>query len=497
MDTEKTWICPRCGTVNPDEYEVCYHCGNIVPREVWEAAAKKQEPPQPEPEQAVRAAPPQKAGRQGTAAGKRKGKKAVLVAACAAAVLLAAVFAIGEAAHIRANAFAAEDDYASAIEAAALDFFHSDFKEEQLVKRGRDLVWDGEFDSAIACLEQFPENEEAIKYLDEAIRGRDFQRLSKAREIIKGQEENRYREAEEILDSITHPDVDPTEYLNWAYIGEARDCLNDRGGSLGDARQLLEKVTERPDIEQALEVLDLMEQGEYIHAARLAAELQNNARYVDDGFTRSQWERIVVDRADAKASTPEEFLQYIGARNAFAAATDFTPESGSVPIASVSNLSAEYVSFGFTVTAGELARCGSSRDGKILIIWEIQNYDAKTTEYMIDGVAMNALPVERFPEKLEDVGIIVCIGVRGEKEGWYNKTQGNEIIGTIDAVCEKGSVSARYGMSGSTIYSSGPYGGPACPNSISWSNNSTVFGGLPTEELCAAVYSAIRRGLNS
>lgn len=489
MDREKTWICPKCGTVNPDEYEVCYNCGNIVLHENRE----KQKSMPPEPGKTAPAAPQRSSVRKAPT-GKRGPKKAIIAVASVLLVLLVVLFAVGEVSHTKAKAFAEEDDYASAIAAAKMDIFHGDFREKQLVERGIELFKQDKFDSAIACLEQFPENETAAKYLDDAIYGRDFESLEEARDILDGDDDNKYSKAAAALETITHPDIDTSEYFNWAYIGLARESLED-AAALNDVRTQLEKVTGRQDIEQALEVIGYMERGDYISAARLAAATPSEAKHYDDGIDAWRWERAILDRIGSY-STPEELLQYAGCENAFVEDVDFTQTSGTIEIARVVNQSLDYLGSCLVVSAEDLARCGNDRNGKILVVWEVRNYDEKITEYMIDGVAMQALPEDRFPTCLEEVGVVVRIGVSGEKEGWYNVTENGVLVGSIDAVRERGSVSAKCGFNGSSLYSSGTYWGPTCPNTISRYTYETEFGGLPMNELSVAAYTAIRKAIN-
>ena len=145
------------------------------------------------------------------------------------------------------------------------------------------------------------------------------------------------------------------------------------------------------------------------------------------------------------------------------------------------------------MTIEDLNRCGSSEDGKIIVLWEIHKYDTDEVVYYIDWDIMGQIPKELYPESLEEVGRSVRIVCGGEKEGWYNLKSG----GSADAVREYSTVYAVRGYNGGSFYSSPKVWGPTCPYSIfSAYDGVPVFGGLTDysdNDNSIYIYKALRK----
>lgn len=150
---DDSWVCSECGTVNGEEFEICFSCG-AVRRHIAEpaAASKKQKKIKP-------------ARQMSRASGKGK-LKPVLIAAAAAVVAFLAFSLI---VHVSAQSLADAGSYGEAAERAKLDLlFSAQLRESTFIDKGIELCKDGKYKEAVKYLEPFADDASAKKYLDMA-----------------------------------------------------------------------------------------------------------------------------------------------------------------------------------------------------------------------------------------------------------------------------------------------------------------------------------------
>ena len=114
---DNTWVCSECGTVNKDEFEICFSCGAMRRRIPETAAAKKQKKIKP-------------ARQMSRTSGKGKLKPVLIAAAAVVVVFLAFSLIV----HASAQSLADAGNYGEAAGRAKLDLlFSADLKESALI----------------------------------------------------------------------------------------------------------------------------------------------------------------------------------------------------------------------------------------------------------------------------------------------------------------------------------------------------------------------------
>ena len=464
---DNTWVCSECGTVNGEEFDICFNCG-AMRRHIPEPAAvsKKQKKVKP-------------AGQTSRASGKGR-LEPVLIAAAAVVVVFMAFSLI---VHASAQSLAAAGNYGEAAEKAKLDLlFSSGLRESAFIDKGIELYKDGECKEAAEYLEPFADDASAKKYLD----------MANMELALEDCERGRYDSAIERIESIDESKLDITQLKNEAYFGKGLEYI--RAAKISDAHDCFEKVVDDAAGADYLEITNGLSSGEYLAASKLASKYEGSE---DGQLTVTEWEDVFESvLKSAPRDTIEQMFQIHGARRMLRGDRDFSEEEPSYVYYSKPNsqkFSADDEDH-TRISKEELERCGSSSDGKIIVLWEIHEYDTGEVAYYIDWSIMRDIPKELYPESLEEVGRAVRIECYGEKEGWYN----NDTYGTVDAVREFSYVYAGNGYDGKGAYSTSKVWGATCPSYIIGGNGGfTVFGGLDDEssgnDIGVYIYKAIRK----
>ena len=464
---DNTWVCSECGTVNGEEFDICFSCG-ATRRHIQEPAAapKKQRKIKP-------------AGQTGRTSGKGKLKPVLIVAAAVVVVFLAFSLIV----HVSAQSLADAGNYAAAAEKAKLDLlFSSGIKERALIDKGIELYKEGKYKEAVKYLEPFADDETAKKYLDMANMSLAFEDC----------ERGKYDSAIERIESIDESRLDITQLKNEAYFGKGLECL--KAAEIPEAHDCFEKVVDDAAAADYLEITNELLSGEYLAASKLASQYEG---YDDGLLTMSEWDTVFDTVLEsAPRDTIEQLFQIHGAKRMLHDDRDLSEEEPSYayyyrPYNQKFDADPENHT---RISKEDLERCGSSSDGKIIVLWEIHEYDTGEVTYYIDWSTMQDIPKALYPESLEEVGRAVRIECYGEKEGWYN----NDIYGTIDAVREFSYVYAGNGYDGKGAYSSAKLWGAPCPSTIFGGNGgNTVFGGINDEangnDISVYIYKAIRK----
>ena len=460
---DDTWVCSECGTVNGEEYEICFNCGAMrkhIPEPA--AAPKKQKKIKP--------------------AGQTSGKKKIKIALIAVAAVVVVFLAFSLIVHASAQSLADAGNYAEAAEKAKLDLlFSSEIKEHALIEKGIELYKEGKYKEAVKYLEPFADDASAKKYLD----------MSNMTLAFEDCERGDYDSAIERIEGIDESKLDITQLKNEAYFGKGLECL--RAANISEAHDCFEKTVDDALAADYLEITNGLLSGEYLAASKLAAQHEG---YDDGQLNSSEWSAVFDSVLEsAPRDTIEQMFQIHGAKRMLGYDKDFTEESGKVYYSAPdSQKFAEDDDDHTKISEDELKRCGNSADGKIIVLWEIHEYDSGETAYYIDWDIMESIPKELYPESLEEVGRAVRIVCSGEAEGWYN----NDTYGKIDAVREYSYVYAGNGYNGSNVYYSSKVWGASCPSYIFGGNGgNTVFGGIDDyindKDLKGYLYEAIRK----
>lgn len=462
---DNTWVCSECGTVNKDEFEICFSCGAMRRRIPETAAAKKQKKIKP-------------ARQMSRTSGKGKLKPVLIAAAAVVVVFLAFSLIV----HASAQSLADAGNYGEAAGRAKLDLlFSADLKESALIDKGIELYKEGKYKEAVEYLEPFADDASAKKYLDMANMTLAFEDC----------ERGKYDSAIERIESIDESRLDITQLKNEAYFGKGLECL--REANVSEAHDCFEKMVDDAAGADYLEITNGLNSGEYIAASKLASQHEG---YEDDQLTSSEWDDVFDSVLEsAPRDTIEQLFQIHGAKRMLRNDRDFSEEEpGFVYYSKPEDQKFDAADEEHTrISEEELKRCGSS-DGKILVLWEIHEYDTGEVVYYIDWSIMQDIPKELYPESLEEVGRAVRIECYGEKEGWYN----NDTYGTIDAVREFSYVYAGNGYDGKGEYATSKVWGATCPSYIIGGNGgNTVFGGLDDStngnDISIYIYKAIRK----
>ena len=447
MSKKSEWICSSCGTVNKNEINVCYKCGNL--RQIQEE--KK-------------------------ADGKRAAKPVKIAAVLCVGLLLVFLLA-STMVHSSANRLAEEGKYGEAAALAKYDLlFSSELREDALIEVGVELYREKEYSEAIELLSQFPQNNTALDYLN----------MSKAELINIYMEEEKYAKAVELAEQLQDTETfkGSTSTRDKAYLGRAQQLLAQM--ELQDMADMLGKMSNDTYAQQYIQAIEDIQQGNYSEAA---LALKESSGYGTGQISESEWipvfRQIREENLDADISIR---IKIEKALNVFEYKPDF--DGGS----------SDYLSFSAPenqkfqddkhtmVSLEELEAYSIGEGDKILVLWEIQRYESSQTDYYIAWDIMSKLPSELFPDNLDEVGQVVRIICSGGQEGWYNSSNGE----IIDAVIESARVVAGDGISRSNIYSSSKFYGPACPNSIWYiPENNLIFGGIPNTDVREAVYAAL------
>lgn len=464
---DNTWVCSECGTVNGEEFEICFNCG-AVRRHIPESAAapKKQKKIKP-------------ARQTSRATGKGKLKPVLIAAAAVVVVFLAFSLIV----HASAQSLADAGNYGEAAGRAKLDLlFSAGLKERAFIDKGIELYKDGKYEEAAEYLEPFADDTSAKKYLDMANMTLAFEDC----------ERGDYDSAIERIESIDESRLDITQLKNEAYFGKGLESL--KAAKISDAHDCFEKVVDDAAAADYLEITNGLSSGEYLAASKLASKYEGSE---DGQLTMSEWEEVFDSvLKSAPRDTIEQLFQIHGAKRMLRDDKDFSEEEPSFVYYSKPNsqkFSADDEDH-TRISKEELERCGSSSDGKIIVLWEIHEYDTGEVAYYIDWSIMQDIPKELYPESLEEVGRAVRIACYGEQEGWYN----NDTYGTIDAVREFSYVYAGNGYDGKGAYATSKVWGAACPTYITGGNGgNTVFGGLDDKangtDISIHIYKAIRK----
>ena len=464
---DDSWVCSECGTVNGEEFEICFSCG-AVRRHIAEpaAASKKQKKIKP-------------ARQMSRASGKGKLKPVLIAAAAAVVVFLAFSLIV----HVSAQSLADAGSYGKAAERAKLDLlFSAQLRESTFIDKGIELCKDGKYKEAVKYLEPFADDASAKKYLDMANMVLAFEDC----------ERGNYDSAIERIEGIDESRLDITQLKNEAYFGKGLECL--KAAKISDAHDCFEKVVDDTAAADYLEITNGLNTGEYLAASKLASQYEG---YEDGRLTLSEWEDVFDSVfKSAPRDTIEQLFQIHGAKRMLRGDKDFSEEEPSfVYYSKPEDQKFDAADEDHTrISKEELERCGSSSDGKIIVLWEIHEYDTGETVYYIDWSIMQDIPKELYPESLEEVGRAVRIACYGEQEGWYN----NDTYGTIDAVREFSYVYAGNGYDGKNAYAVGKMWGATCPAYITGGNGgNTVFGGIDDKaggtNISIHIYKAIRR----
>ena len=474
MRSDKTWVCSECGTVNQAEFDICFRCGA--------ARGSVQEPPaygkakKQKPEKKPKGEKARPENQAGVSAGKGKWKPVLI----AALIVIALFVGISAAFHSAAKKLADEGKYGEAAAKAKFDLlFSANLKESAFIEKGMELYNKGDYAGAEKYLRSFTDDETAKKYLN----------LSNMMLAYKYYDRGNYDKAIELIEGIDDPSLDLKQLRNDAYFSKGFEQL--KAGNLEKAQPSFENVTDDPLTADYLEIIKGLDSGDYVAAAKLAEECSGNG---PKQLPLYDWKDLFEKELEsADRDTIDQLFRINAALRMLSGDVDFTEEEPGFVLYSQPKDQSFNDEDHTIVTIEDLNRCGSSEDGKIIVLWEIHKYDTDEVVYYIDWDIMGQIPKELYPESLEEVGRSVRIVCGGEKEGWYNLKSG----GSADAVREYSTVYAVLGYNGGSFYSSPKVWGPTCPYSIfSAYDGVPVFGGLTDysdNDNSIYIYKALRK----
>ena len=152
------------------------------------------------------------------------------------------------------------------------------------------------------------------------------------------------------------------------------------------------------------------------------------------------------------------------------------------------------------IEASELRKLGTKHAEKILVVWEIQDYDTLSNSYYVAWDIMNRLPEEMYPRTPDEVEYIVRLSSRGAKQVWYENSEGERVVGIREYL----RTFVNFGLSGTEYHKSADLWGEALPGTNELPEGYTdteYFGGHAShdkmnravkEAIWVAVYQIIR-----
>ena len=446
MKKKDKWICHECGTINDPEYEICFSCG----------AVRKhiKEPPK-----------------------KGRGLKIALISLVSLAVIFVLYSAVY---HSMAQSAYDEGYYKKAAENAKHDLlFSSDLKESALIDQGKALYDQGKYEEALDVLEPFEDNADAKKYID----------LSNKVLAQEACDAGKYDEAIELLEDIDEEILDVTQIRDEAYLGKGIEQLKNT-----DIEGAVLSFGDIKSNETGKDYYDITQKyisGDFLAASKLAYEY---AGYNDNQLSTSEWQAVLEKALEgtSRGDVDGEFEIHAAERMLEEDYDRFAEEEPSYLYYS-KPVDQEFEADDYDhtlITADELARCGESDDGKILVLWEIHKYGTSEVEYYIAWDVMEDLPRDLYPESLEEVGRSVRIACYGSTDGWFN-VSGSKVY----AVREKCNVFAGKGYSGTNAYAKYDIWGDSYPSNQSYwmlVGNDAVFAGI-SDSVDTYIYNALRK----
>lgn len=492
------WTCTKCGAEVPDEYEVCFKCGNIK-----------------------LVAAPENTQNNTPASGKGKKGKGI-IAVISAVLIVAVLLSVSMVFHFKAAKQLDKGNYHQAIELAGKDFlFGSGVESDARKALGDKYMSSGDYEKAAeqfelmgkagheawveavkALAEQKKDNgsfEEAIE-LYESIADEEGCRLLlnevRADYALSLIEEGSYDEAVEVAETVESEfaaQLGVDAVYNEVNFSKGRDCL--LAQDFAGAMEFFGKCGDYGSAKSALKAAELLNQSRYYESSEYANKCVGDGR---GRISAEDWQDLYI-ALYVKADEWNKALNIMAALKSF-----YILDNGYAP----ENVSWFYTSFpeekcpsGVAVAFAELwaeqcdsellAACGANPDGRVLIVFEINNFVTQSKEYAIAWELMDYLPEGRFPYSLDSVEYIVRISYDRQSDGWYNVPD----MGSVNAFQEYVKIFTERANPRETLAVSQTVWGEEAPSRIYLSDivDNYISGGAPAPEAVAESFCQVMR----
>lgn len=490
------WNCTKCGAEIPDEYEVCFKCGNIRLAAVPESTAKS-----------------------GKAA---KGKG--LIAVVAAVLVVAVLLSVSMLFHFRAAKQLDRGNYHQAIELAEKDFLfgsgierdarkalgdkymssgdyekaaeqfelmgragHEDWS-EAVYALGEQLLEEGEYDEAIEAFGRIADEERGRV-------GQNTARIHAAMACIHAGEYDKGLEYADAVDAEYAEEMGVEDVREEALFCQGTDCLE--ALDFSGAESFYEQCAGRGATAYTLEAVRLVQQGKCYEAAKYIDPYTGSMVGVGE-VPQMTWVTVFAELAYRSKDIGSKFdsmaaFNFLDGRELFFAPEDaaelqrYFPEDRcpSGIAAAMEEIAAEQVS------SAILTECGKAPDGRVLVLYEVNNFVEQSREYAIAWELMGYLPEACIPYSPDSVEYIVRISYDRQGDGWYNVPD----MGSVNAFQEYVKIYTDRANPREILEVSQTVWGEEAPDTIYISDivDNYISGGAPAPEAVAEAFCQAMR----
>lgn len=491
------WRCSKCGNENTDGFEVCMYCGNI----------KNATPNQP------------------VAGGLKLKKKSKLLPIILGAVLLVVLILgiVSLSFHSKAKNSFLSGDYQAAIEYAEKDMlFSKRIREDAIQALGDRYMNQRDYAAAVEQYAKLGKKgredwSDAVYALGgQQMDKQEYEQALETYRLIGEEERGRegvnnalYMCAWNCIYEGRYEDVSPyVEQMDEDYIQKL--SANDLFSEIvfvqakeklisGNYEQAMSEFRQCKDYGSTVKTMDAIQaimDGRYYEASCIARDY---AGYEGGKLSEYEWakvfERIKEGSVDGSIETRLDvgaaYAQFVTDRDAIylGHTKDFERffPTEYIPSGIEKAIGLDNASF---VDASISTKAGGNSEGKILILWQVTDFNTKKTEYAIAWELMDLLPAELYPQDLASAGYVVRVVYGYDNDGWYDFKED----GVFAAIMENGRVIAETAGRRLPVHATTPVKASGAPNSIRVSDivDNYVSGGAPdVSEMAKKFYETI------